>query len=303
MSTVEDCGTRRKADAALAGPARNGRRTSIGYTRNCRPSPGPSFPGLHAMKTLRRVVSAAAALTVFAAAPLAQTPQTAAPAQAPMTQQQINEEMLKELRQIRQLLERLTQPQQQAPPPPARGTVTNLKGYALGKPDAPLTMVEFTDLQCPFCRQYVTTTFDQIKKEWIDTGRLRYISRDFPIEMLHPQARTAARAARCAGEQGKFWEMRLTLMRNANLLTPEYITRTAADLKLDPKPFAECTASTRYDAEIAAEQDEGTKLGVGGTPTFVIGRTTPTRVEGPMIVGAMPYSVFDAKLKEVLASK
>ena len=87
-------------------------------------------------------------------------------------------------------------------------------------------MVEFTDLQCPFCRQFALTSFDEIKKNWIDTGKLRYISRDFPLD-FHAQAMPAARAARCAGEQGKFWEMRLGLMRNANLLTPAYITKTA----------------------------------------------------------------------------
>jgi protein-disulfide isomerase len=230
----------------------------------------------------------------------AQTPQTAAPAS--MTQQQINEERLKELKAIHQLLERLTQPATQAPPQPTTAKLDNLKGFALGRPDAPLTMVEFTDLQCPFCRQYVTVTFDQIKKNWIDTGKLRYISRDFPLD-FHPQAMPSARAARCAGEQGKFWDMRMSLMRNANLLSPDYITKTATDLKLDTKAFAACTASTKFDAEIQADIEEGARIGVGGTPTFVLGKTTPTSLEGPMIVGAMPYAQFDAKLKEILAAK
>src|SRR5207245_2802305 len=100
---------------------------------------------------------------------------------------------------------------------------------------------------------------------------------------FHPQAMPAARAARCAGEQGKFWEMRLGLMKNANLLSPEYITKTAADLKLDTKAFAACTATTKYDAEIQAETQEGARLGVGGTPTFVLGKTTAAAVEGPMV--------------------
>ena len=242
--------------------------------------------------------AATAAVLLSGGAMQAQQP----PSTQGMSQQQINEEMLKELRQIRQLLERLTQPQQQGPPQPARATVTNLKGYALGRPDAPVTMVEFTDLQCPFCRQYVTTTFAEIKRNWIDTGKLRYISRDFPLD-FHPQAMNAARAARCSGEQGKFWDMRLMLMTNANLLSPDYIRKTAADLKLDLKAFAACTASTKYDADIQAEQEEGTRIGVGGTPTFVIGRTTASSVEGPMIVGALPYSLFDARLKDALDGK
>ena len=181
-------------------------------------------------------------------------------------------------------------------------TVSNLTGYAMGKPDAPLTMVEFTDLQCPYCREYVTTTFDEIKKNWIDTGKLRYISRDFPLD-IHPVAMAAARAARCAGEQGKFWEMRMALMRNANLLSADYITRTAADLKLDSKKFAQCTASTKFDAEIQAQTLEGMRIGVSGTPTFVIGKTAADSVEGSLVVGAYPYVVFDAKLKELSAAK
>lgn len=219
-----------------------------------------------------------------------------------MTQQQIDEEMLKELKAIHLLLERLTTAAPQPQAPPTTATLTNLKGYLMGRPDAPLTMVEFTDLQCPFCREYVTTTFDQIRKNWIDTGKLRYISRDFPLD-FHPLAMPAARAARCAGEQGRFWEMRTTLMRNANLLSPDYITKTAADLKLDAKAFAACTGSTKYDADIHAETQEGYRIGVEGTPTFVLGKTAPNSLDGRIIVGALPYAAFDAKFKELSGGK
>ena len=247
-----------------------------------------------------RPAAVIAAATVFGTLVVAQAPATPVP-QAPMTQQQINEEMLKELKAIRQLLERLTQPQPTAPPQPTSAKITNLAGYALGRPDAPLTMIEFTDLQCPFCRQYVTTTFDEIKRNWIDTGKLRYISRDFPLD-FHPQAMPAARAARCAGEQGKFWEMRLGLMRNANLLSTEYIAKAAADLKLDARAFAACIASGKFESAIQAELQEGARIGLTGTPTFVIGRTTPSAVEGAMIVGAAPYAQFDARLTQLLGA-
>jgi protein-disulfide isomerase len=220
------------------------------------------------------------------------------PGGSPPSVQQQNEEIIKELRAIRALMESVIGPAR--PPRPTTGVVTNLKGYSLGRADAPLTMIEFTDLQCPYCRQFAMSTFDEIRKNWIDTGRLRYFSRDFPIDSLHAQAMPAARAARCAGEQGKFWEMRLALVRNANLLSTDYINKTAADLKLDSKAFAACTATTKFDAEIQAEMREGAKLGIEGTPTFVIGRTTPNAIEGPLLVGALPYSQFDAKLKELL---
>ena len=254
---------------------------------------------------IRTAAGAALASILLSTAASAAPPQTAPPQTAPSqtaqqpTIQQQNEEMIKELRAIRQLLERLTQPQDA--PQPQVAKVSNLGGYSLGRPDAPLTMVEFTDLQCPYCRQFATTTFDELKRNWIDTGRLRYVSRDFPLD-FHQHAMNAAKAARCSGEQGKFWEMRWALMRNANLLSPAFITKTASDLKLDPDVFAACTASTRFDAAIQADMVEAVNVGVTGTPTFVVGRTTPSGIEGPVIVGALEYAKFDARLKQLLAT-
>ena len=248
--------------------------------------------------TIPRLMAAAAVAVVASVTTFAQTPGPAQQQPAPPTLQQQNEEILRELRAIRMLLERLTTPQQPAQPATAR--VTNLSGYALGKADAPLTMVEFTDLQCPFCRQFMLTSFDELKKNWIDTGKLRYVTRDFPIADLHAQAVPAARASRCAGEQGKFWEMRLALMRNANLLSPAYIAATAADLKLDTKAFASCSTSSKFDAEIQADMQEGTRVSVAGTPTFVMGRTAGSMIEGPVVVGALPYAQFDAKFRQLL---
>src|SRR3954454_19343566 len=125
-----------------------------------------------AMK-LPGLAAALAAALIASATPSAQTP-ASAPQSPPQTLQQQNEEILRELRAIRMLLERLTTPPQaQGASQPATARITNLAGYALGKPDAPLTMVEFTDLQCPFCRHFMLTSFDEIKKNWIDTGKLR----------------------------------------------------------------------------------------------------------------------------------
>ena len=240
------------------------------------------------MKTLRPLAGALGALVFMTASPVAQ-------AQQGITQQQA-EEMIRELRAMRMILEKLVQPQQQAPR--RRGQDHYLKAMR-GPAGRPLTMVEFTDLQCPFCRQFTLTAFDELKRNWIDTGKLRFISRDFPLD-FHAQAMPAARAARCAGEQGKFWEMRLALVRNANLLTSDYIAKTGADLKLDTKAFAACSASTKYDAEIQAEMQEGLKIPVTGTPTFILGRTTAAGIEGPVLVGALPYVQFDAKLRSLL---
>jgi protein-disulfide isomerase len=220
--------------------------------------------------------------------------------------QHFNEQVLAELRSIRALLEKLAagQPTPPAPAPsrPAPSVrLTNVTGFTLGRSDAPLTMVEFTDLQCPFCRQFALSTFDALKREWIDTGKLRYVSRDFPLD-FHGEAMAAARAARCAGEQGKFWEMRLELLRNADKLSGEYISSVAAAMNLNVATFAKCDSSPQPDAAIRADLEDGMKAGVSGTPSFVIGKTTNGATEGPLLIGAVPYPQLDAKLKELIVS-
>ena len=217
-----------------------------------------------------------------------------------ITQQQADE-MLKELRAIRKALEGLTQ---QAPPdPPAdkRGRLTDVRGFAMGKPDAPLTMVEFTDLQCPYCNRFTTTTFEELKKQYIDTGLVRFISRDFPLD-FHPQAMPAAKATRCAGEQGKYYELRLALLRGASQLSPAFITATATSLKLDMAAFDACQKSNRFDADIQRDIQAARSVGVEGTPSFFVGPTAAGAMDGVLIVGALPFNVIDAKLKELQAA-
>jgi protein-disulfide isomerase len=227
--------------------------------------------------------------------------------------QQQNDQILQELKAIRQLLEKLAGPlggqpggpvpTQAAAPADDRVKLANVVGYAIGQPDAPLTMVEFTDLQCPFCRQFHVTAYEQIKKDYIDTGKLRYISRDFPLDSIHPFALNAAHAARCAADQGKFWEMRHTILLNNAALTNDVFNTFAQDLKLNVPNFKSCeaTATTKFQAEMQKDLTDATSVGVSGTPTFVIGRTAAAGLDGVRIVGAQPYSVFDAKLKELLA--
>jgi protein-disulfide isomerase len=217
-----------------------------------------------------------------------------------VTQQQADQ-MLKELKAIREALERVSPPEGQAPRDP-RASLDDLRGPVMGKPDAPLTLVEFTDLQCPYCNRFTGTTFEQLKAAYIDTGMVRFVSRDFPLD-FHPQALPAARASRCAGEQGKYYEMRLALLHNAARLSPATIAATAEGLKLDMGAFTPCASSTRFDADIKRDLEVGMKLGIEGTPSFVLGRTTPTGVSGILIVGAQPFQTFDAKIKEQLGAK
>ena len=220
--------------------------------------------------------------------------------------------ILSELRQIRMLLERLTS----APAPGAVGSapapgraipdervkvgVGTLP--ALGRNDAPVTIVEFTDYQCPFCQRFHLTAFEEMKRNFVDTGKVRYVSRDLPLAM-HPNAMSAAQAARCAGEQDKFWEMRHRLIVNANQLGTDRYNALADELKLDRTRFDKCLAEERYKADIVKDMSDAAAAGVTGTPTFVIGRAVGEGIEGTRVVGALPYSMFDAKLKELLAGR
>ncbi len=215
--------------------------------------------------------------------------------------------ILQELRQIHQLLERQQQSYAVRPGEPsalAQDEKVTLSlpanSYSIGRQDAPLTLVEFTDYQCPFCRQFHITTFDELKKNFIDTGKLRYISLDFPLDM-HENARRAAVAARCAGDQGRFWELRNVMIVNANQLKPENLLTYVTDLKLDVDKFRACVESDRYRAEIDRQLAAGQAIGVSATPSFVLGRSGIDKVDGIRLVGAMPYSVFDGKIKELLA--
>ena len=183
-------------------------------------------------------------------------------------------------------------------PEPRADVKVPASAASIGPADAKVTIVEFLDYQCPFCHR-AQESVDVVLKEY--EGKVRFVHRDYLLGK--PRSLAAARAARCAGEQGKFWELRMVLMRNAHLLSADYITKAAADLKLEMPAFAACRASSKFDAEIQAELQEGTTIGVSGTPTFVIGRTNDTAIEGPMVVGALPYPQFDAKLKSLLPAK
>jgi protein-disulfide isomerase len=216
---------------------------------------------------------------------------------------QQNRDVLNELKQIHQLMERQLAGQARpatAPPPDDKVRVEIKPGaHSIGRTDAPLTLVEYTDYQCPFCRQFHIATFEEIKKNYIDTGKLRYVTRNFPLEM-HENAPRAAQAALCAADQGKFWEMRHVMIVNASQLQSQNVTTYATDLKLDVDKLNACVTSGKYRAEVDQNMAEGRAAGVSGTPSFVLGRTDKDAVDGVRIVGAQPYATFDSRLKELL---
>ena len=175
--------------------------------------------------------------------------------------------------------------------------------YALGRDDAPVTVVEFTDYQCPFCRRFETDTFAQLKKDYIDTGKVRFVSRDLPLD-FHPNAPAAAMAARCAGEQHKFWEMRDAMMLDtATDLGPDSILKYGQKTNLDMTAFGGCLKDKKYTSAIQKDAADAGALGISGTPSFVIGKTAKDEIAGIRIVGAVPYAVFDSTIKDLLLSK
>jgi protein-disulfide isomerase len=220
---------------------------------------------------------------------------------ATITRQQADA-ILDELRQIRHLLENQAHAAAPEPAPPAKGSPKIDGGYSLGSKDAPLTMVEFTDYQCPFCRQFETATFGEIRKKYIDTGKLRFISLNMPLDM-HPNAMQAAEAALCAGDQGEFWTMRDTLFRAAGKLTKEDLLSYAQGLHLNMSEFGSCLETGKHKADIQKDLQKAASLRMNGTPSFLVGKTTPDGVDGYVIVGAQPFAAFYAKLEEIQAGK
>jgi protein-disulfide isomerase len=217
-----------------------------------------------------------------------------------ITRQQADE-ILNELRQIRQLLQQQNAKGAPAPapepPPPQRATVKVDGVPMLGVKTAPITIVEFTDYQCPFCQRFHLTTFNEIKKNYIDTGKVRFFSRDMPLD-FHPNAMRAAQAARCAQEQGKYWQLRDVMGANPNNLDLESILKFASvDVKMDAAALKTCIESEKYKAAVQTDTVEAMKIGAQGTPTFIVGKSTPDGVDGEVMMGALPYPMFDEKLK------
>ena len=216
--------------------------------------------------------------------------------------------ILNELREIHQLLK----DQQAAAAKPAAATAAAQsdkvkmsvgKGwYSLGRDDAPVTMVEFTDYQCPFCRKFEADDFAALKKDYIDTGKLRFVSRDLPLD-FHPNAPAAANAVRCAGEQNKFWEMHDAILQDsATDLGPDAILKYAQKVNLNIPFFKTCLEGKNYAAAIQKDTADAGLVGITGTPSFVIGKTASDQIDGVRIVGAVPYSVFESTIKGLLAN-
>jgi protein-disulfide isomerase len=161
---------------------------------------------------------------------------------------------------------------------------------AIGSPSAPVTLVEFSDFQCPFC-QRVAPTLKQVQETYGD--KVRVVWKDFPLTQIHPQAFKAGEAAHCAADQGKFWEYHDRLFANQQALQPSDLKKHAADLGLDATTFASCLDSSKYGERVRDGVALGSRLGVNSTPTIYI--------NGRVLSGAQPYETFAAVIEEELS--
>ena len=159
-----------------------------------------------------------------------------------------------------------------------------------GPVDAPVTIIEFSDFQCPFCSR-ATGTVKKLEEAY--PGKIRFVYRDFPLVQIHPRAARAAEAAACANDQGKFWAMHDALFSHQDKLEDADLKQRAADLGLDAALFGACLDSGRHTAEVKKDQSEGERYGVASTPAFF--------VNGRLIVGAQPYETFARVVEEELA--
>lgn len=207
----------------------------------------------------------------------------------------------KELEAIKNLLTG-----RQAPPEPQE-VVLSVDGDPFkGDKKAKVTLIEFSDYQCPFCARHFRETWPQLEREYIATGKVKYVFRNFPIASIHPQAFKAHEAANCAGEQRKYWEMHDRLFANQNMLGLKDLPAHAQSLELDLPKFQQCLESGKQASKIRSDLAEGQKAGVQGTPSFFLGFTEPgTAVVKALRVirGAQPYPAFKEAIESLLSAQ
>jgi protein-disulfide isomerase len=208
-----------------------------------------------------------------------------------------------ELEKIKGLLQGVRAPSPRA----AENVVLNIEGAPYkGLENARLTLIEFSDYQCPFCSRHFRQTMPRIEKDYVDTGKLKYVFLNFPIESIHPKALKAAEAANCSGKQGKYWEMHDRLFANQKALTLKDILQYAQALDLDIAKFQQCLESGSQAERIRAEISAGREAGISGTPTFFLGFTEPNSSKVKIlrvIKGAHPYASFKSAMDSLLSSK
>lgn len=207
----------------------------------------------------------------------------------------------KELQEIKGLLQgRVGVPNLPSP----NLTVSVGRSPLKGDKAAKLTLVEFSDYQCPFCTRFFKETLPSIEQEYISIGKLKYVLRDYPLEAIHKDALKAAEGAKCAGEQEKYWEMHDRLFRNQNQLGAAELPKHAQAIGLNLSAFQECLDKGKQVAEIRKDMEDARKLGVQGTPTFFLGTQDSAGQNIKVlttIYGAQPYAQFKQAIEGALS--
>src|SRR3989344_5143921 len=195
------------------------------------------------------------------------------------------------------------QPQQ-----PTKGATTVDDDPVLGDKNAPITIVEFSDYECPFCKRHFDQTHQELVKKYIETGKVKLVFKDFPLSFHDPMATKEAVAANCAREQGgdkKYFEFHDEIFKrtvsNGNGLDDAKIKTIATDIRLNISSFNICLSNKAMEDEVKKDIADGTAAGASGTPTFLIGKTTKDgKVEGDLVVGAQPFAAFQAVIDPLL---
>lgn len=226
-------------------------------------------------------------------------------------QEKVIASLQEEIRSLRSELEALkkqiappqpSQPDTVKTPPPSQIEVSIEGNPYSGSADAPVVIVEFTDYQCPFCRRHFLETLPIIRSEYVEKGKVKYVVKDFPLD-FHPQAKPAALAARCAGAQGKFWEMHDALFSRQALLGPPLFEQLAQELQLNQKEFQDCLTSGTFEKAVSSDIVSAQQAGIRGTPSFIIGKPTSAgKVAGVLIVGALPFTKFQEVVEFLLST-
>ena len=238
-------------------------------------------------------------------------PASPAPADASAALAQQMADLLKELRALRTEIVNLrqavtglraaAQPPSAPAGPPVPASVRLDDGPALGSPTAPVAVVEFSEFQCPFCRRHFDQTFSGLKQSYIDTGKVRYVFRNFPLVEIHPNAKAAAVAAYCAGQQGAYWKMHDALFANQSRLGPALYEELAKSLDLDAKKFQACREARESEKAIEDDMAYAQSVGVQGTPHFFIGHLKGGQVvDVQRVNGAQPLAAFTQVIEGLL---
>lgn len=188
-------------------------------------------------------------------------------------------------------------PQYPTPPPKVDVAIGHLP--VLGDENAKVTVVEFSDLQCPYCKQFKDNTYPEIYDKYIKTNKIKFAYRHYPLKTIHPNSQKASEATECANEQNKFWDYEEMLFKNQSSWSPlaaadaiNTFTDYAGQLGLDTAQFRNCLETDKYQKNVDEDSNDGNKASVDGTPGFFI--------NGWRLTGAQPFSEFERLIEQEL---